>query len=188
MEGLPSRFGLISTEETDMELRRLGTKVFVDGRLIGYSAEPKQLVKNVREIRRRGEISSEVNIAPRCMYEMVSTNSKGITVTHRNEQGKLRPAELESRGKSKRSSVERVEGMEIQIATDPGGTSDTGDNNNVIFLYPQVLYCPDHGAHYSTVTTARTPDVGKESLSYIIFHCHCLGPLSLDDSHDVQDV
>ena len=32
--------------------------------------------------------------------------------------------------------MEGVEGMEIQIATDPGGTSDTGDNYDVIFLNP----------------------------------------------------
>lgn len=63
VKSLPSRFGLISAEETDTELRRLGTKVFVDGRLVGYTADPKQLVQNVRDTRRRGEISSEVNIA-----------------------------------------------------------------------------------------------------------------------------
>ncbi|GAJ16303.1 unnamed protein product, partial [marine sediment metagenome] len=56
-----------------------------------------------------------------------------------------------------------VQGVKIEISTDPGGTSDTGNKDNIILLYPQVFYCPDHAAHYCTVTAAWTPDVRKES-------------------------
>ncbi|RLG95455.1 DNA-directed RNA polymerase subunit B [Candidatus Bathyarchaeota archaeon] len=47
----------------DRELRMSGAKVFVDGRLIGYHRSPRNLVEEVRRVRRKGEISSEINIA-----------------------------------------------------------------------------------------------------------------------------
>ncbi len=47
----------------DRELRMSGAKVFVDGCLIGYHRSPSNLVEEVRRARRRGEISSEINIA-----------------------------------------------------------------------------------------------------------------------------
>jgi len=39
------------------------SRVFVDGALIGLSDSPKELVTRVRKMRRRGELSSEVNIS-----------------------------------------------------------------------------------------------------------------------------
>ena len=47
----------------DRELRMSGAKVFVDGCLIGYHRSPHDLVEEVRRARRKGEISSEINIA-----------------------------------------------------------------------------------------------------------------------------
>ncbi len=63
VEALPSRFGIVPTGEADLELRKSGTKIFVDGCLIGYIEDPVRLVSSVREDRRRGEISPELNIA-----------------------------------------------------------------------------------------------------------------------------
>lgn len=47
--------------EPTMEEEDLG-RVFVNGDLIGYHKNPSELVNNIRQSRRRGEISSEVNI------------------------------------------------------------------------------------------------------------------------------
>jgi DNA-directed RNA polymerase subunit B len=44
-------------------MRLSGAKVFVDGNIVGYCNSPDQLRKEFRESRRRGEISTEVNIA-----------------------------------------------------------------------------------------------------------------------------
>ena len=63
VEALPSRFAIIPIGEADLELRRSGTKVFVDGRLVGFTEDPVRLVSGVREARRHGEISPELNIA-----------------------------------------------------------------------------------------------------------------------------
>jgi len=38
-------------------------RVFVDGALIGLTGDPRRVVESIREMRRRGEISSEVNIS-----------------------------------------------------------------------------------------------------------------------------
>ena len=49
--------------EASENLRLSGAKVFVDGNIIGYCASPQELAREFRERRRRGEISTEVNIA-----------------------------------------------------------------------------------------------------------------------------
>ncbi len=49
--------------EADERLRLSGSKVFVDGNIIGYFGSPAGLARDFVERRRRGEISTEVNIA-----------------------------------------------------------------------------------------------------------------------------
>ena len=46
-----------------MRRRHYAAKVFVDGLLIGYHANGEKLAQNLRELRRRGEISTSVNVA-----------------------------------------------------------------------------------------------------------------------------
>ena len=57
------RMGVIPYNEASRSLKLSGTKVFMDGRLIGYTVNPKELVEELRRARRSGEISSEVNVA-----------------------------------------------------------------------------------------------------------------------------
>jgi len=54
--------GVVPAYETNETLRVSGAKVFVDGNIIGYCNSPSELVKEFREKRRSGEISTEVNI------------------------------------------------------------------------------------------------------------------------------
>ncbi|MEM2093149.1 MAG: DNA-directed RNA polymerase subunit B [Candidatus Bathyarchaeia archaeon] len=54
--------GVSSVYEANEAVKRLGAKVFVDGNLVGYCTSPEKMVKEFRQRRRRGEISSEVNI------------------------------------------------------------------------------------------------------------------------------
>ena len=55
--------GVMPVYETNETLKRSGAKVFVDGNIVGYSNTPEELTREFRERRRRGEISTEVNIA-----------------------------------------------------------------------------------------------------------------------------
>ncbi len=55
--------GLIPVYEANEILRLSGTKVFIDGNIVGYCNTPEEMTKRFRERRRRGEISTEVNIA-----------------------------------------------------------------------------------------------------------------------------
>ena len=57
------RMGVVPVQETNEALRTSGAKVFVDGCIIGYCMSPLELVSEVRRKRRKGEISTEVNIA-----------------------------------------------------------------------------------------------------------------------------
>ncbi|MFB0543390.1 MAG: DNA-directed RNA polymerase subunit B [Candidatus Bathyarchaeia archaeon] len=68
------RLGVVPPRECRRELRIEGAKVFVDGYLIGFTADPGELVQVVRETRRRGEISSEVNIAHYPKYREIYVN------------------------------------------------------------------------------------------------------------------
>ncbi|MFQ6053217.1 MAG: DNA-directed RNA polymerase subunit B, partial [Candidatus Bathyarchaeia archaeon] len=54
--------GVVPAKLADERMRHEGAKVFVEGYLLGYSTMPEELVQLVRGMRRRGEISREVNI------------------------------------------------------------------------------------------------------------------------------
>jgi len=54
--------GVVSVYEANEALKISGAKVFVDGNIIGYCKDPEELTREFRERRRRGEISTEVNI------------------------------------------------------------------------------------------------------------------------------
>jgi DNA-directed RNA polymerase subunit B len=55
--------GVIPVYEANEAIKLSGAKVFIDGNLIGYCNNPEELTREFRERRRRGEISTEVNIA-----------------------------------------------------------------------------------------------------------------------------
>ena len=54
--------GVTQAKLADEQLRHEGAKIFVEGYLLGYTRNPNELVDAIREMRRRGEISTEVNI------------------------------------------------------------------------------------------------------------------------------
>jgi len=62
MKNFLYRMDVVPPSEANEDLRLSGAKVFMDGCLAGYSATPQELVDEVRNKRRRGEISTEVNI------------------------------------------------------------------------------------------------------------------------------
>lgn len=57
------QLGVHPAKLADEILRVSGAKVFVEGCLLGYTTNPEELVNTLREMRRMGEISGEVNIA-----------------------------------------------------------------------------------------------------------------------------
>jgi DNA-directed RNA polymerase subunit B len=55
--------GIVPVYEVNETLKLSGAKVFVDGNIVGYCNNPEELTREFRAMRRRGEISTEVNIA-----------------------------------------------------------------------------------------------------------------------------
>jgi len=55
--------GVVPVQESNETMKISGAKVFVDGNIIGYCTSPEELAKEFRDMRRRGEISTEVNMA-----------------------------------------------------------------------------------------------------------------------------
>jgi DNA-directed RNA polymerase subunit B len=55
--------GVIPIYEANETVKLSGAKVFVDGSIIGYCNSPRELVREFREQRKRGELSTEVNTA-----------------------------------------------------------------------------------------------------------------------------
>jgi len=55
--------GVVPVQESNETMKISGAKVFVDGNIIGYSNSAEELSKEFRDMRRRGEISTEVNMA-----------------------------------------------------------------------------------------------------------------------------
>jgi len=56
------QLGMVPGESVNMEMKRDYAKIFVDGSLVGYSNNPDVLVSSLKEKRRRGDLSSEVNV------------------------------------------------------------------------------------------------------------------------------
>jgi DNA-directed RNA polymerase subunit B len=57
------KLGAINSLDADIDTRVNGVKVFIDGALVGYTMNPTSFVTVFRQMRRLGEISSEINIA-----------------------------------------------------------------------------------------------------------------------------
>jgi DNA-directed RNA polymerase subunit B len=55
--------GVAPVYEANETVKLSGAKVFVDGNIVGYCNDPEELALEFKERRRRGEISTEVNIA-----------------------------------------------------------------------------------------------------------------------------
>jgi len=58
----PEKNGVVIVEK-QTETPRRGGKVFVDGIIAGYTKDPAALAEELREYRRQGKISTEVNVA-----------------------------------------------------------------------------------------------------------------------------
>jgi DNA-directed RNA polymerase subunit B len=81
------RRGVIPVGETSEKTRASGAKVFVDGGLIGYHDLALEFVNLLREDRRQGNISSEINIA-----YFTKVNSLHEEVYINCDQGRVRRA------------------------------------------------------------------------------------------------
>lgn len=57
------KLGLIPLNKADLEIRSSCAKIFIDGVLVGYFHSGEALVKEIRNLRRRGIIPTEVNVA-----------------------------------------------------------------------------------------------------------------------------
>jgi DNA-directed RNA polymerase subunit B len=67
--------GVIRSKDVDEQLRHTGTKIFVEGYLLGYTTTPDILVDTFREMRRKGEISGEANIVFYKNYNEIYVNA-----------------------------------------------------------------------------------------------------------------
>jgi DNA-directed RNA polymerase subunit B len=57
------RRGVVPLTEASETIRTSGAKVFIDGCPIGYHDSPKEFVTEMKDDRRRGELSPEINVA-----------------------------------------------------------------------------------------------------------------------------
>ncbi len=55
--------GVLPTQDANRELRAAGSKIFINGSIMGYHPHPEELVSELRNKRRRGEVSLEINVA-----------------------------------------------------------------------------------------------------------------------------
>jgi len=73
--------GVVKSKDADEQLRHEGAKIFVEGYLLGYTTSPQELVDQVRDMRRKGDISTEINI---CYY------SSGNEIYVNCDEGRIR--------------------------------------------------------------------------------------------------
>ena len=66
--------GVIRAKDADEQLRHTGTKIFVEGYLLGYTTTPEIIVSTFRDMRRKAEISTESNVAYYRKYNEIYVN------------------------------------------------------------------------------------------------------------------
>lgn len=66
--------GVVKAKDADEQLRHEGTKIFIEGYLLGYTLAPKELVQQIRDMRRKGDISGEVNSCYYSTYNEIYVN------------------------------------------------------------------------------------------------------------------
>ncbi len=89
---------LIPLEAADRKVRKNGAKVIVDGIIAGYVMNPTAFVENIRSMRRRGEISPEVNVA----YIQPRHEEANVEVYVNCDSGRVRrPLVIVQNGRSK---------------------------------------------------------------------------------------
>jgi len=67
--------GVVEARNADEQLRHKGAKIFVEGYLLGYTTSPVELVNTIRDMRRRGELSTEANIGYYHIHNEIYVNS-----------------------------------------------------------------------------------------------------------------
>ena len=88
--------GVRSMDESSSELRESGTRVFVDGRLMGYSADGEHLTNTLRYMRRSGKIHPHVGIY---LYAVEKKNATKRLYISCNSGRVLRPLAIIKDGK-----------------------------------------------------------------------------------------
>lgn len=89
---------LLPLEKADRKVRKSGAKVTVDGIIAGYVMDPKAFVENIRDMRRKGELSSEVNVA----YTQLRHEKANTEIYVNCDSGRVRrPLIVVQNGKSK---------------------------------------------------------------------------------------
>jgi len=88
---------VVSANDADVSLRLTGAKVFLDGRLYGYTRDAESLTTTFREMRRRGEGSSEANIV--CYRESSEKGAKCEVYVNCDEGRVRRPLIVVEKGR-----------------------------------------------------------------------------------------
>ena len=99
--------GVRSMDESSPELRQNGTRIFVDGRLMGYSADGEHLTNTLRYMRRSGKIHPHVGIY---LYAVEKKNATKRLYISCNSGRVLRPLAIIKDGKPLMSNedVEKI--------------------------------------------------------------------------------
>lgn len=63
VEKILLKFGLVTIDKAGPDERSSAAKIFLDGILVGYSYSGEALVREIRSLRRRGLLPSEINVA-----------------------------------------------------------------------------------------------------------------------------
>lgn len=97
------RLGVIPIKEADKNLIKNGTKVIVDGIIIGYCSDPEALAKEIRKLRRSGGISPQVNVA---YYQPLIKGAKPELYVNCDSGRVRRPLIIVENGKPKLTQTE----------------------------------------------------------------------------------
>src|SRR5687768_11857794 len=99
--------GIQSVDDVDQALRKSGTRVFVDGRLIGYIEKGEHLADTLRVLRRSGKIHAHIGIY---FYSSLNSNATKRLYISCNSGRVLRPLAIVKEGKSLMTSevVEKI--------------------------------------------------------------------------------
>jgi hypothetical protein len=110
--------------------------------------------------------NGHIQVASANLNEMVSPDCCRVPISSNYDSPQFRPGQKRARGHGRRPPVKGPDGIKTKVMRgDPGGTSNSGDEAEVVPWDCIFLYYVIHGiqgiVHHLPDTTARAEDSGK---------------------------
>jgi hypothetical protein len=114
--------------------------------------------------------AGEVDVPPGRVDQVVPSDPQAVPVAREHDHRKLRPGELEARGKGQGAAVGGVEGAHVHVPHEPAAAADPGDEGDAVGVEAQAVECAQEGPKDDAMAAPRAEDVGHACRAKVLPH------------------